>query len=249
MRQSDTPGRIHRPRLVETRNSLSGRPCYSTRHRMARRQRRRIENLLAGAGKTIAQLVTVIGLVSAWLGTQAKAGKELVNKLELAYDKVNAVRAQREASDDAAKAQVALAQKQKAEDLARQKLREAEEKLKNIQTELAEMAPGRHLIRFLHARATAEDYRRHLGLVSLVRKDFEQLSTLLTKSDGDPTLPRIDRIVLYIDDLDRRRTDRVIEVLEAVHLLLAFPLFTVVAVDPRWLRQSLLDHYASVGSD
>jgi hypothetical protein len=38
--------------------------------------------------------------------------------------------------------------------------------------------------------------------------------------------------------------DRVVEVLEAVHLLLAFPLFAVVvAVDPRWLRQSLLEHY------
>ena len=205
----------------------------------------RIENLLAGAGKTIAQLVTVIGLISAWLGAQAKAGNTLVSKLELAYDKVKAVRLKREAKDDAAKAQVTLAQTKEAEEQARQNLREAEQKLKNIQTELAEMSPGRQLIRFLRARATAEDYRRHLGLVSLVRKDFYQLSKLLTDPDSaDDKLPKIDRIVLYIDDLDRCRADRVIEVLEAVHLLLAFPLFAVVvAVDARWLRQSLLDHY------
>ena len=101
-------------------------------------------------------------------------------------------------------------------------------------------------MRFLKERASAEDYRRHLGLVNLVRRDFEQLSYLLTKAgeQKDASLPQIDRIVLYIDDLDRCRADRVTEVLEAVHLLLAFPLFTVVvAVDPRWLRQSLLDHY------
>ena len=46
--------------------------------------------------------------------------------------------------------------------------------------------------------------------------------------------------MLYIDDLDRCTPERVVAVLEAVHLLLAFPLFVVVvAVDPRWLRRSL----------
>lgn len=205
----------------------------------------RLEALFAGAGKYVAQFVTAIGFVAAWLRTQAKAGNALIGQLETAYDGVVAVRAQREATSPLASVRVALAQKQEAEEQARQSLRDAEEKLKNIQTELAEMAPGRQLIRFLRARATAEDYRRHLGLVNLVRKDFEQLSKLLVESETeDPKLPRIDRIVLYIDDLDRCRSDRVTEVLEAVHLLLAFPLFAVVvAVDPRWLRQSLLDHY------
>ena len=109
--------------------------------------------------------------------------------------------------------------RKRAEEQARQTLRDAEEKLKTIQAELAEMAPGRQLIRFLRERATAEDYRRHLGLVSLVRRDFKQLSELLTAtSSNDGELPKIDRIVLYIDDLDRCRADRVIEVLEAVHL-------------------------------
>lgn len=52
--------------------------------------------------------------------------------------------------------------------------------------------------------------------------------------------PRIDRIVLYIDDLDRCPPARVVEVLEAVHLLLALPLFVVVVgVDVRWVTRSL----------
>ena len=64
-------------------------------------------------------------------------------------------------------------------------------------------------------------------------------------------LPRIDRIVLYIDDLDRCPPSRVVEVLEAVHLILALPLFVVVvAVDPRWLLQSLRLHYSKLlGAD
>ncbi|WP_187365846.1 P-loop NTPase fold protein [Trebonia kvetii] len=54
----------------------------------------------------------------------------------------------------------------------------------------------------------------------------------------------IDRIVLYIDDLDRCRPRQVVEVLEAVHLLLALDLFVVVVgVDPRWLLRSLREQY------
>jgi hypothetical protein len=50
----------------------------------------------------------------------------------------------------------------------------------------------------------------------------------------------LDRIVLYIDDLDRCPPDKVRDVLGAVHLLLAFDLFVcVVAVDPRWVIQCL----------
>ncbi|WP_442914161.1 P-loop NTPase fold protein [Kribbella sp. NBC_00359] len=46
--------------------------------------------------------------------------------------------------------------------------------------------------------------------------------------------------MLYVDDLDRCPPEKVLEVLEAVHLLLAFELFVVVvAVDTRWLRSAL----------
>jgi len=45
------------------------------------------------------------------------------------------------------------------------------------------------------------------------------------------------RIVLYIDDGDRCPPDKVVEVLQAVHMLLAFRLF--VAVDVRWVATSL----------
>ena len=62
-------------------------------------------------------------------------------------------------------------------------------------------------------------------------------------------LPRIDRVVLYIDDLDRCPPDKVLEVLEAVHLLLALELFIViVGVDPHWLDRSLRHQYRDLGT-
>jgi hypothetical protein len=99
--------------------------------------------------------------------------------------------------------------------------------------------------------------------VALIRRDFEQLSRLLGEQSeqkraawqgtGGPAegrsapagpLAEIDRIVLYIDDLDRCPPQRVVEVMQAVHLLLAFPLFVVVvAVDSRWLLRSLEKGY------
>ena len=76
---------------------------------------------------------------------------------------------------------------------------------------------------------------------------------LLRQGDAvgdDDQLPKIDRIVLYIDDLDRCPPKRVVEVLEAVHLILALELFVVIiAVDPRWLLQSLRLHYADLLQD
>jgi hypothetical protein len=56
----------------------------------------------------------------------------------------------------------------------------------------------------------------------------------------DRDLRFFNRIVLYIDDLDRCPADKVSEVLQAIHMLLFFPLFVVVvAVDARWITRSL----------
>jgi len=82
-------------------------------------------------------------------------------------------------------------------------------------------------------------------VLSQVRNDFERLSRMIARAtadhaDGHGPEPTVSRIVLYIDDLDRCPEERVVEVIRAVHLLLAFPLFVcVVAADPRWLTQCL----------
>ena len=131
---------------------------------------------------------------------------------------------------------------------------------RDLRQELADLSSGRRIARLAAERSTNGDYRAHLGLVSRIRDDFDHMSEILreeagrtereggcTESTASRELPRIDRIVLYIDDLDRCPPQRVVEVLEAVHLILAVPLFVVVlAVDPRWLLQSLRLHYSEL---
>ena len=201
---------------------------------------------LSGVAEWIAQLTVWIGGLSSWIALLLRKGSSWVLKLENAYRDVKKAREADGASGDIKIARDHVVKTTRAEEKAKESLDEIESRIRTIHAELAELTPGRQLFRFLKDRTAAEDYRRHLGLVNLVRQDFERLSRLLDEADKQQQndLPRIDRIVLYIDDLDRCRAERVIEVLEAVHLLLAFRLFAVVvAVDPRWLRQSLLDRY------
>lgn len=71
---------------------------------------------------------------------------------------------------------------------------------------------------------------------------------------GDETrrtfeLDPVERIVLYVDDLDRCSPAQVVEVLQALHLLLSLDLFViVVAVDPHWLLGSLRVVYGELFS-
>lgn len=121
--------------------------------------------------------------------------------------------------------------------------------------QLATLTPGNRLYAFLAERARSDSYSGNLGLVSTIRKDFTQLVELMADwranpdAGGAPRQP-MDRIVLYIDDLDRCNPRQVVQVLEAVHLLLALDLFVVVVgVDPRWLLRSLRSHYDEILAD
>lgn len=59
-----------------------------------------------------------------------------------------------------------------------------------------------------------------------------------------------DRIILYVDDLDRCRPEQVVAVLEAIQLLLNYPIFVVfVAVDVRWLQDALKRQFPQLGPD
>jgi hypothetical protein len=140
-------------------------------------------------------------------------------------------------------------------------LRRVSADIEGMRRELVGLAPGQRLYTFLAERAASVDYSGQLGLVSTIRKDFKHLVRVLdeqrkaTMPDEDAVADvdsgaqprRVDRIVLYIDDLDRCRPQQVVEVLEAVHLLLALDLFVVVVgVDPRWLVQSLREQYPGI---
>jgi hypothetical protein len=117
-----------------------------------------------------------------------------------------------------------------------------------LEGEIAALTPGRVFVEFADVRSL--DYRRRLGLLATVRSDLLKLQREIGKNNLDTISPQAtsaanakipNRVVLYIDDLDRCPPDKVLQVLEAVHLLLAFQQFVVVvAVDQRWLRSALI---------
>jgi KAP family P-loop domain/WD domain, G-beta repeat len=127
----------------------------------------------------------------------------------------------------------------------------AAQEVTDLQRQLQNLTAAGQLAGLAAEQAQAGSYRSRLGLMTQIRTDFERMAQLLaTASREQPTdeagdrLPAIDRIVVYIDDLDRCPPSRVVDMLEAIHLLLAVDLFVVVvAVDPRWLLQALNSHY------
>lgn len=106
---------------------------------------------------------------------------------------------------------------------------------------------------FINKKSQDGTYEKHMGIISTIRRDFETLSVLFKDSNesaGPPDIDSqafrdhfktpLDRIILYIDDLDRCPDDKVMEVLQAVHLLMAYPLFiVVVGVDKRCVHNAL----------
>jgi hypothetical protein len=135
-------------------------------------------------------------------------------------------------------------------------LAELDTKITDTKESINDILSGRQLLKFIEERTRDEKYSSALGVISWVRKDFITLDKLLREQHSiseeekreifnpEDVQLKIDRIVLYIDDLDRCNEDVVVKVLEAIHLLLAFPLFVVVVgVDPRWLNNALSEKY------
>jgi hypothetical protein len=207
-----------------------------------------------------ATITGVAGFVTAAAGALATANAWVGKVLSRADEARLALEKKREDSESAFVRRVAQLRTEQADLLVKleEVKDEGEQKRQEIlelERELDGLTPGRVLLDFVSERVGSEDYRKHLGVAALIRRDFDKLSDLIKESNesflktdtGTPTSEdehRINRIVLYIDDLDRCPPDRVVEVLQAVHLLMAFPLFVViVAVDSRWLSQSLRTHY------
>jgi hypothetical protein len=128
--------------------------------------------------------------------------------------------------------------------------RDFEREIKDLQDRLMLVDAAARLARFVDDRGGTDAYRRYQGLLGQVHADLKELSADLAAARAQWTAgggigtPPLERIVLYIDDLDRCPPRRVVDVLEAVHLMLALNLFVViVAVDARWLIRSLEYHH------
>ncbi|MGI8686657.1 MAG: peptidoglycan-binding protein [Acidimicrobiales bacterium] len=211
----------------------------------------------SGAGAVVAltalagQVAVAVGRVRSGLGSLRQA-VERADELEVAALRSDMRGEDKEMADALVAAEARV-------QVVRSQLEEISSQVGQLGRELAALEPGRRLYRFIAERATSDDYRRQLGIVSMIRKDFEKLVELMLewrKTYDDPDSAKnpnregrrpIDRIVLYIDDLDRCSPEQVVNVLQAVHLLGALDLFVVVVgVDPRWLLQSLRQEYRGI---
>ncbi len=111
----------------------------------------------------------------------------------------------------------------------------------------AEEIRGKTVLGFVEQRYLNSHYQKELGIIAQIQKDFEGLSRTMREASSRNDANSVERIVLYIDDLDRCPPKVVVEVLQAVHLLLAFDLFVVVVgVDSRWLLRSLEHQYSQL---
>lgn len=229
-----------------------------------------------------------IGAVAAWVRIATGAANHTLKRigdlavaLEQEVERNPVVEQRRNALEDLRREEERLAAEEA-------ELRKA---LAKVEQALRELSPAKLLADFILSRNDSDDYRKHLGLASLIRRDFEALAEHIDEfnvsleqpppdaegpgaGDGEAVVGgrvgagaedqteeasgpvrtaldsppeaqyHVNRIVLYIDDLDRCPPETVAKVLQAVHLLLAFPLFVVVVgVDARWLSRSLTKHY------
>jgi hypothetical protein len=197
-------------------------------------------------------LAWVLGLFVAYAGTVTKFLAKHLKTAKQILDRIDSVRrtldkkilaAEAARHTEITTAEAALATAAADVTAARGALETQEHQVTAAKQALLELTNGYRLTRFIDERAASDDYRKLLGVLATVRTDFSTLSELMYPADGKSDLSddlRIDRIILYIDDLDRCDPDRVVDVLQAVHLLLAFKLFVVVVgVDARWVSESL----------
>ena len=96
--------------------------------------------------------------------------------------------------------------------------------------------PVRRVTDFYRQRMLLSGQDLGPGIVPTIREDFEVLSM---NQDRFSDSSRLERIIFYIEDLDRCPSATVVDVLQAMSLFLAFPLFVVViTANPFWLIQS-----------
>jgi hypothetical protein len=139
------------------------------------------------------------------------------------------------------------------------------DRLAAARDQVTRLADEQPLGALLHRLATISEYRDQLSLITRTREHFQAVDDAIRESrrlagtsaagtDGDdgrapvaspgPAASTLERVVIVIDDLDRCPPEKVVSVLEAVHLLFSFEMFVVlIAVDTRWLEQSLRIRY------
>lgn len=200
---------------------------------------------------TIAAQVSVAAVTAAGvLGTAVSYAKKGLSTLSEAKKKIDKKLDEKRSAQTAeeTKLKEALIEARASEKAAAERVTAATIRAQELENRVAALADSQSLGFFISERTKSDDYRRHLGLISTIRKDFDSLMERI--GEGREGEKGVDRIVLYIDDVDRCPPEMVVNILQAVHLLLAYKLFVVVvSVDPRWLLRSLGSRISQLQQD
>lgn len=197
-------------------------------------------------GQLLSSVTALLSVVGLW----ARAATGAVAKVDQAIVQVVTAYERRIAADPRVReAQSALDAARAGAATAAASLQTARNELARAQAEAAAATLPAQTLQLVSGRIEDMSYKKELTTLSLARADLDALSRILRDQRSDPgsstpTLRAVDRVILYIDDLDRCKPEDVVRVLQLVHMLLAFELFVVVvAVDARWVEQALRQSY------
>jgi hypothetical protein len=207
--------------------------------------------LVSDIFQTMVQITAFVGAGVSWIAKRLSTGRSILDRIDAARATIDA-RIQKAEQDRQEKIEAAdqmLIDAQTEVANTKASVQDTEKEVADAKAELLKLTTDYRLTRFIDERAASDDYRKLLGVLATVRNDFQMLSDLMNEphENNVSETSRIDRIVLYIDDLDRCPPEKVVDVLQAVHLLLAFKLFVVVVgVDARWISESLEQHHRAL---
>jgi hypothetical protein len=187
--------------------------------------------IASGTGWIASLVAMVIALKPAWDAVQsiARRGKAIADAVNDASDK--AMREFLQSERSVAKAsEEAQSRQAKADAATRAAARYIDPK--------SPANPPRILRYLLEDDPDTKALEKEIGLIGRTRRLFQAVDQIVRKNRDDEETP--DRIVIYIDDLDRCTKAQVYHALQATQLLLAFESFVVVVgVDVEWVQQAL----------
>jgi hypothetical protein len=196
-------------------------------------------------GQALTAASAALSVVVIWL----RAASSAANRVDQALAKIAAEYEKTIREDPAVQAaERDLAAAAKSAEAASAALAGAERTLRAAEAEAAAASLPAQMLSLVAGRVSDQTYAKELTTISIARQDLNTLSQVLRKETPATTTPAgvrpVDRVILYIDDLDRCKPEDVVRVLQVVHMLLAFELFVVVvAVDARWVEESLRQNY------
>jgi KAP-like P-loop domain-containing protein len=200
----------------------------------------------------LSSATTILAIVGIW----AKAASAAVSKVDQAVATIISEYEQRLSVDPkVVEARTVLKSAETEAATAAAALQAARDDFARAQADVANATLPSQTLQLVSSRIEDRSYAKELTTLSLARADLQNLSDILrdqriVSDDATNGLRAIDRVVLYIDDLDRCQPNDVVRVLQLVHMLLAFELFVVVvAVDARWIEVALRQTYPWLARD